>query len=59
MADTMGTKEASEEWGYSQSTISKWCRNGLLGDDAWHDDYGSPWHIRKTAKCPKPPRKQK
>ena len=22
----MGTKEASEKWGYSQSTIQKWCR---------------------------------
>ena len=26
MADSMGTKEASEKWGYEQSTISKWCR---------------------------------
>lgn len=30
MGDTMGTKEASTKWGYSQSIISKWCRDGLI-----------------------------
>lgn len=30
MADTMGTKEASEKWGYCQSQISKWCRDGSI-----------------------------
>ena len=30
MADSMGTKEASERWGGSQSLISKWCREGLI-----------------------------
>ena len=30
MADTMGTKEASELWGYKPATISKWCREGLI-----------------------------
>ena len=57
MPDTMGTKEASELWGYSQSTISKWCRSGLFGEDAWQDAPGSPWHIRRTVECPRPPRK--
>lgn len=52
MADTMGTKEASEKWGYSQSTISGWCRGGLI-PDASQDAKGSPWHIPKDAKCPK------
>lgn len=53
MADTMGTKEASERWGYSQSTINKWCRMGLISG-ATHDAHGSPWHIPKDAKCPRP-----
>ena len=26
----MSTKEASEKWGYSVSTIQKWCREGKL-----------------------------
>ena len=53
MADSMGTKEASELWGYKQATISAWCRAGLI-PDATQDGPGSPWHIPKTAKCPKP-----
>lgn len=48
----MGTREASEKWGYSQSTISKWCREGLI-KDATQDAPGSPWHIPKDAVCPK------
>lgn len=53
MADTMGTKEASDKWGYSQSAISKWCRAGLI-EGASQDARGSPWHIPKDAKCPRP-----
>ena len=53
MSDTMGTKEAHEKWGWSQSVISKWCREGLI-KDASQDAKGSPWHIPKDAKCPKP-----
>ena len=53
MADTMGTKEASEKWGYSQQTIARWCREGRI-PDASQDSKGSPWHIPKKAKCPKP-----
>ncbi len=52
MADSMGTKEASEIWGWSQSSISKWCRDGLV-KGATQDSPGSPWHIPKDAKCPK------
>lgn len=53
MSDTMGTKEASEIWGYSQSTISKWCRENKI-KGASQDAYGSPWHIPKNAQCPRP-----
>jgi len=52
MSDAMGTKEAAELWGYSQKTISEWCRKGLI-QDANQDKKGSPWHIPKNAKCPK------
>lgn len=55
MADSMGTKEAAAKWGYSQSTISKWCREGLI-PKATQDAKGSPWHIPKDAVCPKLPR---
>lgn len=48
----MGTKEAESKWGYSQSTISAWCRNGKI-EGAEQDAKGSPWRIPKDAECPK------
>lgn len=42
--DFMGTKQASEILGVSQSTISKWCREGRI-PDAEQDASGSPWRI--------------
>ena len=53
MSETMGTKEASKQWGYDKDTISEWCRNGLI-PGADHDGPGSPWHIPKDAECPRP-----
>lgn len=52
MAETMGTKEAAELWGYTAATITKWCREGRI-PGASQDCVGSPWHIPKDAKCPK------
>lgn len=57
MSDAMGTKEASEKWGYSAETIRKWCKTGLL--DANQDSPGSPWHIPKDAVCPRPVKTKK
>lgn len=57
MADSMGTKEAALLWGYEPSTISKWCRQGLI-TDATQDAPGSPWHIPKDAVCPKKMKKK-
>ena len=58
MSDSMGTKEASELWGYTQKTIADWCRKKMI-PGADHDAPRSPWHIPKDAKCPKPIRKNK
>ncbi len=52
MADSIGTKEAAEKWGYTQATIAKWCRDGLI-PNASQDAKNSPWHIPKDAECPK------
>ena len=35
-----------------QSTISKWCRDGLI-PNATQDKPNSPWHIPKNAICPR------
>ncbi len=51
MGDYMGTKEASEKWEYSQATILKWCKDGLI-DGVEQDKKGSPWRIPANAKCP-------
>lgn len=51
MAD-IGTKEASEKWGYTQATIRKWCVEGQI-PNATQDKKGSPWHIPADAKCPR------
>nr|QGT50979.1 hypothetical protein Firmicute1046_0550 [uncultured Firmicutes bacterium] len=48
----MGTKEAAEKWGYTPSTITKWCRDGII-KDAEHDDKGSPWRIPINTECPR------
>ncbi len=53
MSETMGTKEASKKWGYPPQTIAKWCRENLI-EGADQDKVGSPWHIPKNAKCPRP-----
>lgn len=58
MADTMGTLEASRKWGYTQATIRKWCKVGLI-KNASRDKEGSPWHIPKDAICPKLLKKEK
>ena len=48
----MGTKEASNLWGVSQNTITRWCREGkIMGVE--QDDVRSPWRIPKNAVPPK------
>lgn len=49
----MGTRQASEKWGYPVETIQKWCREKKI-EGATQDRKGSPWHIPENAKCPAP-----
>lgn len=56
MAD-MGTKEAAEKWGVSQSTVQKWCREGKIQPSPTQDRKGSPWHIERDATHPGTERK--
>ena len=51
MAGFVGTKIKAEEWGVSQSQISKWCREGKI-PGAEHDGKGSPWRIPIDAEKP-------
>lgn len=51
MSDAVSTKEKAREWGYTEDTVRKWCREGKI-DGADQDHKGSPWRIPKDAKCP-------
>jgi len=47
----MGTKEASEKWNVSQTTVAKWCRERKI-PYAEQDAKGSPWRIPANAQHP-------
>lgn len=49
----MGTKDAAEKWGYAQSTISKWCREGKILLVVKPEKRGGEWQIPVDAECPK------
>jgi len=55
----MGTKEASEKWGYAQGTIAKWCRDEkiVVVIKAEKNPYNGQWQIPINAECPKPIKK--
>lgn len=54
----MGTKEAAEKWGYTQDTISKWCREGKIFLVVKPEKKGGQWWIPVNAECPKKNRKK-
>lgn len=46
-------KEASKKWGYSEATIRKWCKDGLLSISYAPVKKNGRWKIPKAAECPK------
>lgn len=46
-------KEASEKWGYSEATIQKWCRDGVLSIECKAEKKSGRWQIPAIIKCPK------
>ena len=53
----MTVKEASELWGYSESTIRTWCKNGQIVLTIHAEKVANRWRIPRTAPCPKQVRK--
>ena len=49
----MGTKEASEKWGYSESTICKWFREEKIQLLVKPKKVSGRWRIPIDADCPK------
>ena len=50
----LSVKEAAEKWGYSEDTIRKWCREGLITISVGAEKKSGRWQIPVDAKCPKP-----
>ena len=46
-------KEVAEKWGYSEATIRKWCREGLIIITIGAEKKSGRWQIPADAKCPK------
>lgn len=55
----MTTREASNKWGYSEETIRKWCKKGLLFTMSKAEKKNGRWQIPSGAECPKPIKKRK
>ena len=49
----MSTKEAAEKWGYSVSTIRKWCKDGKIAITLNAKKINGHWQIPIEAECPK------
>lgn len=47
-------KEASEQWGYGEGTIRKWCKNGLISVACKAEKKNGRWQIPANAECPRP-----
>lgn len=56
--DYMSAKEAAQKWGYAESTIRKWCKEGILFITYKAEKEGGRWKIPKDAECPKPIKKK-
>jgi len=46
-------KEAAEKWGYTEATIRKWCKMGMLSVVCRPEKVDGRWRIPANADCPK------
>ena len=49
----LSVKEASDKWGFSEDTIRKWCREGLIQVTVGAEKKSGRWQIPADAQCPK------
>lgn len=49
----LSVKEVAEKWGYSEETIRKWCREGLIKITFGAEKKSGRWQIPADAECPK------
>ncbi len=48
----MTVKEAAELWGYSMSSVRKWCADGKIVLTIRPEKRGNKWLIPRNASCP-------
>ena len=49
----LSVKEVAAKWGYSESTIRKWCRQGMIKVICSAEKKNGHWQIPSNAECPK------
>ena len=49
----LSVKEVSLKWGYSESTIGKWCKEGSIAVTIGAKKKNGHWQIPIDAQCPK------
>ncbi len=49
----LSVKEVAEKWGYSEDTIRKWCREGLISITVRAEKKSGRWQIPADAQFPR------
>lgn len=49
----LSVHEVAEKWGYSDSTIRKWCNDDLIKATFCAEKKNGRWQIPENAECPK------
>lgn len=49
----LSVKEVASMWGYSEATIRKWCKQGIIKVAYAAEKRNGRWQIPADAQCPK------
>ena len=49
----LSVKEVATKWGYSEATVRKWCKDGLIKVTFGAEKKNGHWQIPFDAQCPK------
>ena len=54
----MTVQEAAKCWGYSETTVRKWCQERKIVFTQYPEKIANRWRIPKDAPCPKSMKKE-
>lgn len=49
----LSVKEVAKKWGFSEETVRKWCREGIITVTVGAEKKSGRWQIPAEAECPK------